>query len=239
MLMKIFCPASKLGTALFLVCLGSSHPPSSSPCPTSSGSNVSQDYTPRIKPHNKVFWASNVREVNFGKLYEEQRRTADVSNRQMFPVWPSVCTLGHSLAQRWRMLSKGNNSGLEIIFAHLLIPVLCWYLQTLGELTTNPFQPQPHPKTPRISLFSVPDSPWQPSNTCIWATRGKDPKYSPGEWSGKKAKNNLPWYKVGNSLSVSEQTPRHRGSEPDRWLKQSDGLGVTEAWPPSIFERKI
>lgn len=138
MLMEIFCPTSKLGTALFLVCLDSSHPPSSSPCPTSSGNNVSQDYTPRIKPHNKVFWARNVREVNFGKSPEEQRRTADVSNRQMFPVWPWVCTLDQSLAQRWRMLFEGNNCGLEIIFAHLLIPVLCWYLQILGELTQIP-----------------------------------------------------------------------------------------------------
>lgn len=236
MLMKIFCPASKLGTALFLVCLGSSHPPSSSPCPTSSGSNVSQDYTPRIKPHNKVFWASNVREVNFGKLYEEQRRTADVSNRQMFPVWPSVCTLGHSLAQRWRMLSKGNNSGLEIIFAHLLIPVLCWYLQTLGELTQIPSNLSLIQRHQEF-LYSLsltlhgnhPTSAFEP-------LEAKIQNIHQGNGAARRQKT---WYKVGNSLSVSEQTPRHRGSEPDRWLKQSDGLGVTEAWPPSIFERKM
>lgn len=54
-LMKILCTASKLGTALFLVHLHSSHPPSSSPCPTSSGSNVSQDCASRIKPHNELF----------------------------------------------------------------------------------------------------------------------------------------------------------------------------------------
>lgn len=236
MLMKIFCPASKLGTALFLVCLGSSHPPSSSPCPTSSGSNVSQDYTPRIKPHNKVFWASNVREVNFGKLYEEQRRTADVSNRQMFPVWPSVCTLGHSLAQRWRMLSKGNNSGLEIIFAHLLIPVLCWYLQTLGELTQIPSNLSLIQRHQEF-LYSL--SLTLHGNHPTPAFEPLEAKIQNIHQGNGAARRQKTWYKVGNSLSVSEQTPRHRGSEPDRWLKQSDGLGVTEAWPPSIFERKM
>lgn len=216
MLMKVFRTASKLGTALFLVYLRSSYPPSSSPCPTSSGSNVSQDHTSQTEPHNKQCWAGNVQAEYFGKLYGEQRRTADVSNRQKLPVWPWVCALDRSLDNILHHCAKGNN---EIILVHLLIPVF-WYLRTLVELTQIP--PGLIRRYPKISLFSVLDTPWQSSNTSIWATGGKDPKYSQGERSGGKVRDDLLWYKEGNSLSVSEQA--HTGSELDDGYSGMMGL---------------
>lgn len=150
--MKILCTTSKLGTALlFLVCLHSSHRPSSSPCPTSSGSNVSQDYTSRIKLHNKLFWAGNVQEIYFGKSYEKQRRTADVSNGQTFRVWPWVCTLAQSLDNILQHCAKGNNGSFD--------PTAV--LQTLRKPTQIPSNIIFIQRHPRISLFSVPGSPWQ------------------------------------------------------------------------------
>lgn len=171
----------------------------------------------KTKPHHKECWAGNVQEEYFGKLYGEQKRTADVSNRQKLPVWPWVCTPDQSLDNILHHCARGNS---EIILVHLLIPVLFWYLQTLVELTQIPSNIIQ--RCPKISLFSVPDTPWQSSNTSVWATGGKDPKYSQGEWSGEKVRNDLLWYREGNSLWVSEQT--RTGSKLDGGYSGSVGL---------------
>lgn len=147
--MKILCTTSKLGTALlFLVCLHSSHRPSSSPCPTSSGSNVSQDYTSRIKLHNKLFWAGNVQEIYFGKSYEKQRRTADVSNGQTFPVWPWVCTLAQSLDNILQHRAKGNNGSFD--------PTAVLVSANTQKADSNSFQHHLHPKTPKNFFILCP-----------------------------------------------------------------------------------
>lgn len=148
MLMKIFCTASKLGTALFLVHLHFSRPPSSSLYPTSSGSNVSQDYISQIEPHNKLFWAGRVQEIYLGKSSERQRRTAGVSNGLTFSVWLWACALDQSVDNILQHHAKGNNGSLD--------PCAALVSANPGRADPNSFQPHAHPKMPKNFFILCP-----------------------------------------------------------------------------------
>ena len=60
----------------------------------------------------------------------------------------------------WTSLSITSSSIVPRGTMALLILVLPWYLQTLGELTQIPSNLIFIQRYPRISLFSVPGSPW-------------------------------------------------------------------------------
>lgn len=149
---------------------------SSSACPTSSGSSVSQDYTSWIKPHNKLFWAAKVQEIYFGKSYEKQRRTADVSNRQTFPVWPWVCTLDQSLDNILQHCAKGNNGFLLVS-------------KNSGRADSDSFQLHLYPKTPKIFFILCP---WlsvaiiQHLHLSHWRQRSKIFRRGMEQWEGKR-----------------------------------------------------